>query len=60
MRLGFHTKQLTERGTEVALFDYALAANQFLGHDVTVFVPAETPKIIPAVKRRFEERAVRR
>jgi hypothetical protein len=55
MRLGFHTKQLTERGTEVALFDYALAANQFLGHDVTVFVPAETPKIIPAVKRRFEE-----
>ena len=55
MRLGFHTKQLTERGTEVALFDYALAASQTLGHDVTVFVPAETPKIIPAVKRRFEE-----
>jgi hypothetical protein len=55
MRLGFHTKQLTERGTEVALFDYALAASQTLGHDVTVFVPAETPKIIPAVKRRFED-----
>src|SRR5439155_578085 len=55
MRLGFHTKQLTERGTEVALFDYALAANQTLGHDVTVFVPAETAKIIPGVKRRFEE-----
>jgi glycosyltransferase involved in cell wall biosynthesis len=53
--LGFHTKQLTERGTETALFDYALAAKNLLGHEVRVFVPAHTEKIIPLVRRRFEE-----
>jgi glycosyltransferase involved in cell wall biosynthesis len=53
--LGFHTKQLTERGTEVALFDYALAAKNLLGHEVRIFVPAQTERIIPAVRRRFEE-----
>jgi hypothetical protein len=55
MILGFHTKQLTERGTEVALFDYALAAKELLGHEARIFVPEQTEKIIPAVKRRFEE-----
>jgi hypothetical protein len=53
--LGFHTKQLTERGTEVALFDYARAAQELLGHEVRVFVPADTPKLMPEVRRRFEE-----
>lgn len=56
MILGFHTKQLTERGTEMALFDYALAAKEFLGHEVRVYVPAKTERLIPAVRRRFEER----
>lgn len=55
MILGFHTKQLTERGTEVALFDYALAAQQILGHEARVFVPAETPKLMPEIKARFEQ-----
>jgi hypothetical protein len=55
MILGFHSKQLTERGTEVALFDYALAAKELLGHEARIFVPAETEKVIPAVKQRFEE-----
>lgn len=54
MILGFHSKQLTERGTEVALFDYALAAQERLGHHARVFVPADTPKVVPAVKERFE------
>jgi hypothetical protein len=53
--LGFHTKQLTERGTEVALFDYALAAQERLGHQARVYVPAETPKLIPDVRARFEQ-----
>jgi hypothetical protein len=53
--LGFHTKQLTERGTEVALFDYARAAQELLGHEARVFVPADTPKLMPEVRRRFEE-----
>jgi hypothetical protein len=55
MILGFHSKQLTARGTEVALFDYALAAKNLLGHEVRVFVPAQAEKVIPAVKRRLEE-----
>jgi hypothetical protein len=53
--LGFHTKQLTDRGTEVAVFDYALAAKDFLRQDAVVFVPAHSENIVPEVKRRFEE-----
>jgi hypothetical protein len=52
--LGFHTKQLTERGTEVALFDYALAARNLLGHEVRIFVPGASEKILPSVKRHFD------
>src|SRR6266511_5441409 len=55
MMLGFHTKQLLARGTEVALFDYALAAKELLGHEVRIFVPADRRRVLPAVKRRFEE-----
>jgi hypothetical protein len=40
----------------VALFDYACGAVDVLGHEVRIFVPASSEKIIPAVKRRFEER----
>lgn len=54
MVLGFHTKQLGERGTEVALLDYALGAQHVLGHHVRVFVPANSPKILPEVRRAFE------
>lgn len=54
MILGFHSKQLTERGTEVALFDYAFAAQRVLGHEARVFVPAASEKIIPSVRRKFE------
>lgn len=54
MLLGFHSRQLTERGTEVAMFDYALGAKELLGHDVRVFIP-RARKVIPEVKRRFEE-----
>jgi glycosyltransferase involved in cell wall biosynthesis len=53
--LGFHTKQLTDRGTEVALFDYAIAAKELLGHDVVVFVPTQSDTIVPQVRRRFEQ-----
>jgi glycosyltransferase involved in cell wall biosynthesis len=52
--LGFHTKQLTERGTEVALFDYALAAREILGHEVRIYVPAGSREL-PFVRRSFEE-----
>ena len=56
MILGFHTKQLTERGTEVALLDYAEGARTVLGHDVRIFVPAATDRIVEPVRRRVEER----
>jgi hypothetical protein len=56
MILGFHTKQLGERGTEVALFDYADGAQSLLGHEVRVFVPADAPVILPSVKRRFDRK----
>jgi hypothetical protein len=54
--VGFHTKQLSERGTEVALFDYADAVQTLLGHEVRVFVPAEASVILPGVARRFASR----
>jgi hypothetical protein len=53
--LGLHSKQLTDRGTEVALFDYAVAAKDLLGHEVKAYVPAASDRIVPEVKRRFEE-----
>jgi glycosyltransferase involved in cell wall biosynthesis len=55
MVLGFHTRQLLARGTEVALFDYALAAKELLGHEVRIFVPADSRRVVQAVKQRFEE-----
>jgi hypothetical protein len=51
--LGFHTKQLRERGTEVAIFDYALGAQAVLGHEVRIFVPAGSPRIVESVKDHF-------
>jgi hypothetical protein len=55
MILGFHTKQLLARGTEVALFDYALGAKELLGHEIRIFVPADSERVVPEVRRRFEE-----
>jgi glycosyltransferase involved in cell wall biosynthesis len=52
--LGFHTKQLTERGTETALFDYAAGARDLLGHDVSIYVPESTERVIPRVRDRFQ------
>jgi hypothetical protein len=55
MILGFHSKQLSERGTEVALFDYALGAKDGLGHEVRIYVPARARMIVPQMKERFEQ-----
>lgn len=55
MLLGLHSKQLGERGTEVALFDYAHGATYLLGHEVRIFVPADSPRILPEVRHRFEQ-----
>ena len=55
MILGFHTKQLTERGTEVALLDYAAGAQERLGHEARIFVPAQA-QIVEPVRKRVGER----
>jgi hypothetical protein len=41
--LGLHSKQLGERGSEVALYDYAEGAQSILNHDVRILVPADSP-----------------
>jgi hypothetical protein len=53
--LGFHTKQLTERGGDQAPFEFALGAREQLGLDVRFFVPADVDWIVPEAQRRFEE-----
>jgi hypothetical protein len=54
--LGLHSKQLTERGTEVALLEYAAGAEAILGHQSRIFVPASADRIVPEVRRRVEQR----
>lgn len=39
MKIGFHSNQLGIRGTEVALYDYALANQEILGNESIVFAP---------------------
>ncbi len=36
------------------MLDYALAAQNLLGHEVRIFVPAESPRIVRGVKANFE------
>jgi hypothetical protein len=54
MLLGFHSRQLGERGTEVAMFNYARYARDLLGHEVRIYVPRDSPTILPDVRSRFE------
>jgi glycosyltransferase involved in cell wall biosynthesis len=49
-----HSKQLGERGTEVALYDYADGVQSLLNHEVRIFVPADSPILLAGAKRRFE------
>lgn len=39
MKIGFHSNQLGLRGTEVALYEYALGNQQVLGNESIVFAP---------------------
>ena len=36
------------------MLDYALAAQNMLGHEVRIFVPAESPRIVRGVKANFD------
>jgi len=39
MKIGFHSNQLGIRGTEVALYDYALGNQEILGNESIIFSP---------------------
>ena len=39
MRVGFHSNQLGIRGTEVALYDYALGNKNILNNTSIIFAP---------------------
>lgn len=53
--VGFHTNELTIRGTEVALFDYAHYNETLLGHHSYIFASANGDlSSLPKFKNRFE------
>ncbi len=37
MKVAFHTNSLSLRGTEIALYDYALHNQTLLGHESVIF-----------------------
>ena len=52
--IGFHTNQMCERGTEVALFDYAFYNQTLYGNKSIVFYNKNNPNNNPNVIVRFE------
>ncbi|KAL1498638.1 hypothetical protein AB1Y20_013951 [Prymnesium parvum] len=56
LRVGFWSKQLCERGTEIALFDYADFGERLLGWTSFVLYPAKSTTNDPATVQRFRSR----
>ena len=56
MIVAFHTSQLSERGTEVALYDYAHYNETILGNRSIVVTPAAPETCNPSVLARFRQR----
>ena len=55
MLIGFDVGLLNERGTSVAVYDYAYYAQTILGHDFIVFYQGEaSPPILDRFKKQFE------
>lgn len=53
MKVAFHQEQLCERGTTVALFDYALHNEQVLGNESLVLYRRGDPRTLPDHERLF-------
>ena len=51
MNVGFHTNQIGERGTEVAVYDYALANMNKFGNNSIIFSPYNAVKNIAVLKK---------
>ncbi len=56
LTIAFHSNQLSLRGTEVALYDYAVGAEQELGHRSVVLYPADSPNNDPQAIDKFARR----
>ena len=53
MRIGFQAGAINERGMSVALYDYALGAQNILGHEAFVFYSEKGSN--PAVVEKFRK-----
>jgi hypothetical protein len=53
-RIAFYAQHLSERGTGVALYDYALENRRLLGNDSLVLYERDSPHNNPAMVARFE------
>lgn len=51
MKIGFHTNALSIRGTEVALYDYALYNESLLGNTSYIFVPQDSEKDVKVLNK---------
>jgi len=54
MKIGFHTNGLSLRGTEIALYDYALQNQRLLGNESLVFYRKNNP-VNPSVLEKFSK-----
>ena len=54
MRIGFHTNNLSFRGAEIAVFDYALHNQSLLQNESLIFYKSKLPSE-PTVVRKFEQ-----
>jgi len=55
LRIAFHANQLSERGCEVALYDYCLFNEQLLGNHSVVFYPRHAPGNDASIIDRFRQ-----
>lgn len=56
LRVGFYSNHLCERGSEVALYDYADYAERLLGVTAFVLYDAASPQNVAQVERKFRAR----
>ena len=56
LRIGFYSNQLSERGTETALYDYAHYSEALLGATAYILYDATSPKNLPASVAKFRAR----
>jgi hypothetical protein len=56
MRIAFHSNQLSRQGTEIALYDYAAAAEDLLGHRAVIVHHRHNPHNVPEAIDKFRHR----